>query len=39
MVGRYEGLAETIGPLAKYLPLHCHLKKDLQFSELLAQVQ
>ena len=34
----YEGLAETIGPLAKYLPIRCHLKKDLQFSELLAQV-
>ncbi len=34
----YEGLSETIGPLAKYLPLHCHLKKKLQFSELLAQV-
>ncbi len=34
----YEGLAETIGPLAKYLPLHCHLKRDLQFSKLLAQL-
>ncbi len=34
----YEGLPEAIGPLAKYLPLHCHLKKDLRFSELLAQV-
>jgi amino acid adenylation domain-containing protein len=34
----YEGLRGTLGPLAKYLPLHCHLKKDLQFSELLAQV-
>jgi amino acid adenylation domain-containing protein len=34
----YEGLQETLGPFAKYLPLHCHLKKNLQFSALLAQV-
>jgi amino acid adenylation domain-containing protein len=34
----YEGLTEAIGPLAKYLPLHWHLKKDLRFSQLLAQV-
>jgi amino acid adenylation domain-containing protein len=34
----YEGLAETLGPLAKYLPLHCHLKENIRFSELLAQV-
>jgi amino acid adenylation domain-containing protein len=34
----YEGLPETIGPLAKYLPLRCHLQNDLRFSEFLAQV-
>ena len=34
----YEELKDTLGLLAKYLPLHCHLEENLQFSELLAQV-
>ena len=34
----YEGLPEALGPLEKYLPLHCHLKNDLRFRDLLAQV-
>jgi amino acid adenylation domain-containing protein len=34
----YEGLPAAIGPLAKYLPLHCHLQNHLRFSDLLAQV-
>ncbi len=33
-----EELTEVIGLLAKYLPIHCSLKEDYQFSELLRQV-
>ena len=33
----YEELAEALGPLAKYLPLHTHLDSALSFKELLGQ--
>ena len=31
----YEELKEALGLFAKYLPLHCHLEENLQFSQLL----
>jgi amino acid adenylation domain-containing protein len=34
----YEGLQETVGPFAKYLPLRCHLEGQLQFGEILRRV-
>jgi amino acid adenylation domain-containing protein/non-ribosomal peptide synthase protein (TIGR01720 family) len=34
----YEGLEEALGLFAKYLPLQCELKDNLQFSELLQKV-
>lgn len=34
----YEELKDTLGLLAKYLPLHGHLEEHLRFSALLAQV-
>ncbi|WP_443193781.1 amino acid adenylation domain-containing protein [Nostoc sp. UHCC 0926] len=34
----YEGLEEALGLFGKYLPLHCHLTENLQFSEMLKQV-
>lgn len=34
----YEELEEVLGPLAKYLPLCCHLEENVQFSKILEQV-
>ncbi|MBW4457034.1 MAG: AMP-binding protein, partial [Nostoc indistinguendum CM1-VF10] len=34
----YEELEEALGLFAKYLPIHCELQENLQFSEILAQV-
>ena len=33
----YEGLDEALGPLAKYLPVRCHLERRLPFVEVLRQ--
>ena len=33
-----EELEEVLGLFTKYLPLHCHLQGDMQFSQLLQQV-
>ncbi|MBD2498547.1 non-ribosomal peptide synthetase [Nostoc sp. FACHB-280] len=34
----YEELEDVIGLLAKYLPVHCHLKENYKFSQFLLQV-
>ena len=34
----YDELRETPGPLAQSVPLQCHLKEQLHFSELLKRV-
>jgi len=34
----YEELKEALGLFAKYLPIPCELRENLQFSEILAQV-
>ena len=34
----YDELKETPGLLAQYLPLQCHLEKQLHFNELLKQI-
>lgn len=33
----YEELQETLGLLAKYLPLRCHLEEDVEFAQLLEE--
>ncbi|WDD36594.1 amino acid adenylation domain-containing protein (plasmid) [Nostoc sp. UHCC 0926] len=36
---KYEELEQAIGLLAKYVPLRCHLERNLKFSEILEQTK
>lgn len=36
---KYQELKETLGLLTKYLPLHCQLEDNLQFTNVLHQVK
>lgn len=36
---KYEELEEVVGPLVRYLPIHCRLRSDSRFGEVLSQVK